>query len=374
MRQRITIALFLAIVTTPLLINLATWRNKTKLPPYDHRFSHKASSLPGKIIGQYRDVVARIFELNKYYENEMSIRPIILPVYFSIQEEMFGLDAFPQKVLKGDDGWLFLGNSYSNIVSEAKGLSNFKDDDLRKIGDLAVQRRKQLSDLGITYVPAIAPEKLSVYGQYLHIEKSTLPTKREQVKQIFEMRSLPLVDMSVNFKDHASKQLYFKTDSHWNDLGAYLGYLAVMNEIHRDHPDVHVVQIDEIKRGKVATGPNDLTYLYGRKDKELQLVFTIKDPKAELVKEKRLAIPLDIYTDRTAYEDRFINPARKYKVLMFRDSFGSATMKYFAESFGEVVFIFSGFDQNVIDVEKPDIVIHEVTERDLDFWTGTTSR
>ena len=60
---------------------------------------------------------------------------------------------------------------------------------------------------------------------------------------------------------------------------------------------------------------------------------------------------------------------KKYKVLVFRDSFTEAMLPYLSETFGEVEYIWNhNFNsyQDKIREYKPDIVIHEMVERYID--------
>jgi hypothetical protein len=174
--------------------------------------------------------------------------------------------------------------------------------------------------------------------------------------------------MSQFFEEYVSTQPYPKTDTHWNDLGAYLGYRAVITELKRIFPAIEPLPLERVSQQILPTGPHDLTVMLKRKDLEEEIIATVINPQAVAVKQKKLPRPENSYTDRTDYEERFINPSKTLKVLVFRDSFSSATMKYLAENFGEIVFVFSGFNQQVVDLERPDVIIHEVIERDIDTW------
>ena len=41
--------------------------------------------------------------------------------------------------------------------------------------------------------------------------------------------------------------VFFKQTQHWTDWGAYNGYLALMNVVRKDFPDIHVSGLDEYK-------------------------------------------------------------------------------------------------------------------------------
>ncbi|MGB0176409.1 MAG: hypothetical protein ACPF9D_04530, partial [Owenweeksia sp.] len=66
---------------------------------------------------------------------------------------------------------------------------------------------------------------------------------------------------------------------------------------------------------------------------------------------------------------RFRSPANDLKIMVWRDSFGPGISKFISESFGESIFV-SGYelDWDLIEREKPNIVVQEVVERKLDIY------
>ena len=67
------------------------------------------------------------------------------------------------------------------------------------------------------------------------------------------------------------------------------------------------------------------------------------------------------------YESRYIGNANKFKILVFHDSFFNGMSKFFKESFGETVFVWSDLQFGLVEKEKPDILIYERVERDIDM-------
>ena len=58
------------------------------------------------------------------------------------------------------------------------------------------------------------------------------------------------------------------------------------------------------------------------------------------------------------------NPNATGKMVMFRDSYATALMKFLSHSFGRTVFVWQqNWDKGFIEREKPDIVILELVER-----------
>jgi hypothetical protein len=66
------------------------------------------------------------------------------------------------------------------------------------------------------------------------------------------------------------------------------------------------------------------------------------------------------------------------RLVMFHDSFGTALKPFLAEHFSRAVYDFSPmtFDQSILEREKPDLVIQEITERylSIDFTAPGAQR
>jgi hypothetical protein len=60
------------------------------------------------------------------------------------------------------------------------------------------------------------------------------------------------------------------------------------------------------------------------------------------------------------------------RLVMFHDSFGTALKPFLAEHFARALFEFQAmaFDESILEREKPDLVIQEITERYM--WVDFT--
>ena len=62
------------------------------------------------------------------------------------------------------------------------------------------------------------------------------------------------------------------------------------------------------------------------------------------------------------------NPAATGKIVMFRDSFSDRLLQFFALGYRRTVFVWQqNWDRQLIEEEKPDVVIDEMVERFLIF-------
>lgn len=85
---------------------------------------------------------------------------------------------------------------------------------------------------------------------------------------------------------------------------------------------------------------------------------------------------INIVNERKDGWIRYRNPStNNLKVLIFRDSFTSGILPYLKESFGEILFIWDyKLNKELIEQEKPDILIHIIVERNITQLSALKTR
>jgi hypothetical protein len=178
-----------------------------------------------------------------------------------------------------------------------------------------------------------------------------------------------LLDLRRALRDaKARDRVYYKTDSHWNYLGAIVGYEAIMREVQRALPPGRLPEVAGTRRPPHVPGVDfysgDLIGMLGlpgrvREDDVAPLGQVLADSAS------RCAHRVD--TPATPGSETFVcdRPALP-RAVVYRDSMAIPLIPLLAENFSRVVFVSSrGFDPALIELEKPDIVIEELVERTL---------
>jgi hypothetical protein len=369
MSKKVFIIIVTFIFITPSVfnfINLAdkTNENRNLKPRPDFSFNNIENS-GNPFIAAYYEVINYKDEYDKYYTSNFSLKKPLFKPYYFIQKNILHKNPLPEKVVNGKDGWMFLGDSYSNVISESRGLLKFNEKQVNLIRKNVLSATNYLKENDIFYYLAIAPNKHSIYGDKLFNTNYNGETKKTQVHNALSNYNLKLIDLGKGF-DEIEEQLFFKTNTHWNDLGAYYGYKNLMKTIKREFKNIKSVSLNEVDIETKISWKEDLTNMLDIRVKEIGEYYTIKNPKSQKIK-SRLTIPDNYKRKPETYERRYKSNSNDIKVLIFRDSFSTAMEKYLAESFGETVFIFSSIiDKDLIQKEKPDLIIHEIIERNID--------
>jgi hypothetical protein len=163
----------------------------------------------------------------------------------------------------------------------------------------------------------------------------------------------------------SKERLYHRTDTHWNQRGAFIAYQAIINALRSQVPAVPppLTRADFDDSTRIAPG-QDLAAMMGlkRSMEEEDLRLNPKTPRRYVVTE-----PKGAYA--TAGEGRIVTEipgSNLPTAVMFRDSYTSWLAPFLSEHFSRIVYLWQNdFDADLILKEKPDVVIHEMVGRHL---------
>ncbi|MGL5973126.1 MAG: hypothetical protein ACRCZK_05415 [Oscillospiraceae bacterium] len=269
--------------------------------------------------------------------------------------------------LKGKDDWMFY---YTDKILEDYQNINLPDNDTVKIyADKYLKSYEYSKSKGIPYVGFLALDKKTIYPENYpdSIKKTPNISRRELLENyINENSDMPFVnpyDRLIKAKDNYTVYSPRIDTSHWNIMGAFIGYKMLMEEVSKHLPDVNLVTEDDFNIEEIETTSKFMDTLtiseidYDFESKTYENIYFDTSFKVNNVKDKR--------------NFRVINELNKDlpKALIMGDSYfymNSMMLKFLGQSFSEVIFI---NNQNIdkseeyIDMFNPDIVITEYVER-----------
>jgi len=319
-------------------------------------------------------------EFDLYFSDNFGARDLMFKLYSGFKYYFLKVSPLQEKVVIGDDSWLFLGNSFNKVIDKTIGLKKLSKNELQKISENIDSNWNALNRMGISYYIAVPPDKHSVYNDRLpYWCRTSHPDNLFKSVQAY-------VDSALNFKIIDLKEyinekkkdelLFFKTSSHWNQLGAFYAYQQLMKILHQDYPELKILELGNYSIDTMEVNKLDLSNILNLNIKEetaiLNPLFT---ETASLIEEP---VPDFIHFDHERKDAwiRYRNPMiNNLKVLIFRDSFTTAMLPYLKESFGESLFIWDiKLSKKLIEQEKPDIIIQIIAERTIDQLSVTRIR
>jgi len=172
-------------------------------------------------------------------------------------------------VVRGRDDWLFL--KFKDPLHTQHRYSNKTIKNILKRRVAYIERMyAELEDRNIAYSHLVAANKQTVYPEFLPAIYSltdvdaTFELFKSLVTPSVAQLSLYTTDIvrTVKQEEPQSWQLYFKNDTHWNDLGAHKAFLAVTENLAHRHPNL-LIDAPARKLKIYPKSPDDLADYVG---------------------------------------------------------------------------------------------------------------
>lgn len=259
------------------------------------------------------------------------------------------------------------------MIPVFRGSFQYSDAQLEFLKSRFERQRDELSQKGILYALLIAPNKESIYPEFMpSIYTKFADSNLEQfINYMRANSSVSVIDVRpAMIRNKHRGPLYFKSDMHWNKLGALIAAEETFNVLSRLHQKIEPrVTIDayNVSLGSAARS-NGLSRLMGLQDYLLEpnVVLTrIRGPMLSRRDDTDFAPwPIEEYMP-VSYE----HPEGSLpRAVLFHDSFGITIGPFLAEGFSRLAmyrqkaWTANGIEMSVVEYEHPDIVLEEIIE------------
>jgi hypothetical protein len=282
--------------------------------------------------------------------------------------------------LVGDDGWLFVRDDRHLTQDQLRGQRLLSREEIEAKRDILASRHNRLRELGIPYLPAVAPIKERLVGEFLPRGVS-LARRRPGTqlnKALVEVNGGELFDLLPALR-HAkgAAPLFDRTDSRWNHRGAFFAYRSLMKEAGKRvlalepllPEEAHFVTVSRF-RGDLAEKPKfTLTDegLVPADDDGAWEEETEEVNVAELRAQRMPALShLEVTGDRAPHVYEVPDAGGMPRGMLIGDSWCLALIPWLAEHFSRLVFLWTPhMPLEAIELEAPDILFYVVGERSL---------
>jgi hypothetical protein len=177
-------------------------------------------------------------DFEEFFNDRFNNRDRIIAFYDSIK---FRVET--SKVLKGKDGWLFYRGTTNPIqaIENYQNIAFVPEEELQEAATYLQSINDWCNKNNKKFYFFIAPDKHKIYEEYLpSYMRKIFPDSQSRTMQLIkylqentDVKVIYPADLLIEHKKDGYL-LYWKTDSHWNELGAYWGYFALMQEISKD--------------------------------------------------------------------------------------------------------------------------------------------
>lgn len=328
-----------------------------------------------KVIDTSKKQVREWIDFTSFYKMDFAIPALSYTLY------KMGISLYPDDTVVGKDGWLFLGDKYNKTLSENRNLKPLSEGDIteminaRHAWDAYVR-----SYGGIGYVLTMAPDKHSVYSEKAPSwVVSGGGSKNIRYLLDHSKNDRTFINLGENFSSLKSDDdiIYYKTDSHWNQNGAWHAYKNLAVALGKTLPGVKWLNNDDITFNKTSRPGGDLSNFlrlqYAISD--IQYLYNVKPEHAATKDGKDKNELAYLYKSSSLKANDFYynkNALNDMKVLWLIDSFGGGMKQYMHATFSKIHeqhYLTLMTDkkklQQVIDDYHPDLVIVTAVERQI---------
>lgn len=252
------------------------------------------------------------------------------------------------QVLLGKNNWLFYKTELDgHPLWDYMGINHFTDDELAAIAANLVSMRDGFNERGVDFYVTALPNKEIIYEEYMPDTVARVDTvsRAEQLADyIWDNTDLVYVYPKQALLDaKAEGQIYYQTDTHWNQKGAFVGMQQLMHEAYGvEAKDLDSVSFD-ITSNDLA---GDLAVIGGVADKyNIDTTYVFDADTA----------------DKAQYRDEV--------ALVVGDSFSGFLSTIAKGYYKEVHWIYTkDFTMSMLDEYDADVVIWESVERYMETF------
>lgn len=141
-------------------------------------------------------------------------------------------------VVVGKDGWFFYTGEFS--IPDYQNSAPFSEERLQSFQQALDQLNSDLEKQGKTLLVVIAPNKSTIYAQHMPAEIPVLGEHSRLDQFTGYMRehgSTRVIDLRQALISASQEQdVYYKVDTHWNDMGAYYAYREILDALSAREP------------------------------------------------------------------------------------------------------------------------------------------
>ena len=357
--RKAQVALFLAVILAPLTANLAG------VDGANVRGENRAMAPFPRLEPRWANVAAFPAGFSAWFEDHYGFRSTL--VRWAGQVRWFAFGVSPSSgVVRGRDGWLFYGDDsgMDDYVREKP----WREDQVAEWRESIVRSRDWLRGQGIAFVFTIAPDKHVVYPEVLPatIRPVGETYRMDQLFAALRGTGVAAVDLRAALDGaKRAEPLYEKTDTHWNERGAFVAYGQLIAAVREQVPAVPSSwSRDDFEAVVEETEAMDLAGMIGLKE-------VLREQRCRLVprRARQARVIEPVGEEASANVGRLVTEipgSRLPKAVVFRDSFASRLAPFLSEHFSRVVYLWQdNFEADVIREERPDVVIQEIVGRHL---------
>lgn len=264
----------------------------------------------------------------------------------------------------GRDGWLF--QTSEDVMRDYQNDMPLSEKQLVTIQQNLDKIAAHFKQQGISLVIVVAPNKGSIYPDYLpnEIQKLNQKSRFDQVVEYLQQHGeTHILDLRQELiASRAENLVYYQTDSHWTDYGAYIAYRGILSSLKEFHPQINPRSLSDFVPESEGRVSMDLATLIGSVHiKEEKISLKPKDSTTSTLHNLKLD------------DGRWITLSWNQKkdlpsAVVYYDSFMYPLIPWLNDHFSQVTYIphfanLSTWNLSWVSQQQADVVIVEIAEK-----------
>jgi hypothetical protein len=315
-------------------------------------------------------------QFDHYIEDHFALRNRLIHILYTARLDYLRETIFPSVVV-GDNRWLYYSDE--GTMEDYQRTRSFSEDQMAQIRQNLETLHRQLELEGITLVIAIAPNKATIYPDFMpkNIPRIGEKSRLDQLVSYLQNQGEAwLLDLRPSLiAEKARDQVYYRTDTHWNSLGAYIAYNQILQQcltnirIREKFPELHPKSREEFHLVP-SRWDGDLANFLTMRGILIEQTYQF-EPKFET--HSRI---VDRVNPKSLEMTREIPDPKLPRAILFHDSYGLHVIPFLEEHFSHLTNRWAPYnevrpvpliDEAIIETERPDIVILIMAERYLQY-------
>ncbi len=297
-----------------------------------------------------------------YFNDNLPFRNALVSLDSRLKYHLFRSSA-NDDVIIGKEGWFFYNNADDgDPIACYRGSNMYEEAQLQEIAANLTSMEKRLKEQGIEFVVFVAPNKERIYSEMMP-DFYGEPAKEYAALQVIsylkdhtDLRVVyPYEELMEAKKRLGDKILYYKSDTHWNYLGGYVGSTVLLRELGIEMPEITAGRLSISEIGNITSDLADML--------NMGEDFRYKEPDYSITGFQDHGM----VNDEWDFFQNFVyhsTGADERKLYIVRDSFCSSMSAFLGSQFNSSCMTHnSSYCYSDMVRQSPDIFVLEVVER-----------
>ena len=308
-------------------------------------------------------------QFENYFNDHVPFKSLMTRIYSTFCVKVLNTST-QDSVILGENDFYFYNSIYKgdyNTMADFSGRELYTDDELKQILEKLKLWSKEAKETGKEFVLFIGPNKSSIYEEEMpaYVREFSNYSRTDQlVEYLRENSTLRIIYPKKELLEMKDKYLlYYKKDTHWNDLGAFVG----VQEFNKEIKGEQAISLDECLIGEEIIRESmpekivnlDLANMLGIRGSVTDYNYEIYGYKEEM----KYIEEIDDMGKGITY---MLNPNNSPRILMYFDSFSYGMRPFLAREYEKVYYI-PHAEMSTDDFKNYDVdyIVFECVERTL---------